>query len=58
MMYFMDRTFCVSEDCKNECGRQLTKELEEQALKSGMLVAFSYFCGKPDTEKDVLNDQP
>lgn len=53
MICFKDRTFCCSKDCKNECGRQWTKELQEEANKwakdsgfeDGAPIAFSYFCG-------------
>jgi hypothetical protein len=55
-MCFMDRTFCMSKDCKGDCGRQWTQELQEQAekwwnpeglpeLRDQAPVAFGYFCG-------------
>ena len=44
MICYRDRTFCVSEGCKNECGRQLTKEDREKANKMGLPIAQSRFC--------------
>ena len=53
MFCFADRTFCCSMDCKNECGRQWTDELQKKAdkwakecgIEGGAPVAFSTFCG-------------
>ena len=51
MIIFKDRTFCASPDCKNECGRKMTKEEKEQLKKMNetMLVGVmqGYFCGEP-----------
>ncbi len=44
MICYRDMTFCISEDCKNECGRQLTKEDREKADKIGLPIAVSKFC--------------
>lgn len=55
-MGFLDKTFCASPNCKNECGRQLT---EEQKQDLAMLsdagywssqVSYSYFCGEPNDD--------
>lgn len=47
-MVFLDRTFCASEKCRNECGRQLTPELIERGKKwwgsDDFPVARSHFC--------------
>jgi hypothetical protein len=55
MMCYLDKTFCASPDCKNECGRQLTQEIRDGAEKwwggKDAPIAVSYFCGgEPDNE--------
>lgn len=49
MIGYMDRTFCISPDCKDECGRRLTKEIREAADKwwgdEGAPIAVGCFCG-------------
>ena len=49
MICYRDMTFCVSPDCTNECGRQLTDEIKEDANKwwgkEGAPIAMSCFCG-------------
>lgn len=51
MMCFRDRTYCNSKNCNNECGRQLTQEVWDSAEKSGLPVAYSYFCGEPERDE-------
>lgn len=52
MICFMDTTYCVSPHCKNDCGRQLTKEIENAAEKwwgkKGAPIAMGYFCGESE----------
>lgn len=54
MICYLDRTFCVSPDCK--CGRKLTPEIEAAAQVwwnegkpkeewTGAPIAMSCFCG-------------
>lgn len=58
MISFKDKTFCASPNCKNECGRKMTKqEIEEfermnaPGQYDGVLgVSYGYFCG------DIEND--
>jgi len=56
MMCYRDRTFCVSPNCKNECGRKLTQEIRDAAEKwwnpkdepdkrNQAPIAVSCFCG-------------
>jgi hypothetical protein len=53
MICYLDRTFCISPECINECGRKLTKEIEKAAEKwwkgfkaeGGPPIAMSCFCG-------------
>lgn len=49
----MDRTFCSSPECTNECGRKLTPELLERAREwwgdDHPPISMSNFCDKPLT---------
>lgn len=57
-MSFLDKTFCASPDCKNECGRKMSEE--EQQHRTNLvwknpescanLVSWGYFCGEPQPE--------
>lgn len=52
---FKDRTFCVSPNCTNECGRKLTHELEQEAWKwwggDDAPISVAYFCNNNTTDK-------
>ncbi len=55
MAGFKDKTFCVSPNCKNECGRAMTfeekeklKELAFRGFADSSLVSCAYFCGETD----------
>lgn len=52
MICYLDKTFCGSKNCKNECGRQLTKKDALAAEKwwggKHCPIAYSYFCGDDD----------
>lgn len=58
-MTFLDKTFCASPDCTNECGRKMT-DAERGALQiwAALMnpandpdiiapVCYAYFCGEP-----------
>lgn len=54
-MTFLDKTFCKSPECKNECGRKMTEkekeylqELAYRGLKVSILISQAYFCGEPE----------
>lgn len=55
-MTFLDKIFCASPKCKNECGRKMTKEekkyLKHLACKDEpwLVVSHAYFCGEPEAE--------
>lgn len=55
-MTYKDRTFCISPNCNNECGRQLTNEIAEEAEFLGMLISASYFCDNVDEFLQCLDD--
>lgn len=44
MYCYLDKTFCGSSNCKNECGRKLSDEDKIKANKLGMPIAYSCFC--------------
>jgi len=57
-MSFLDKTFCASPNCTNECGRKMTKEQRKRYLDSIIdnpdkitsWTSWGYFCGEPDKE--------
>lgn len=59
-MSYLDKTFCASPNCKNDCGRRMTSE-ERSVLNNlnGRYVSYGYFCGQDelmpaDTNKDLM----
>jgi hypothetical protein len=57
-MHYLDRTFCASPNCKNECGRKMTEE-QRNRRPENMPVSYAYFCDalgeKISTTKGDLN---
>ena len=53
---FRDKTYCASPNCKNECGRKMSSEIESilKADKYGR-TSYAYFCGEP-TSIDINSD--
>ena len=51
-MSYLDKTFCCSHNCKNDCGRKLTEEIRQGARASNNFLSLHPFCGKPLDEKD------
>ena len=51
---FRDKTYCASPNCKNECGRQMSKEIES-ILKADNYsrTSYAYFCGEPEYKCSV-----
>lgn len=58
-MTFLDKTFCASPGCKNECGRKMS-DIEEALLKKMTWaapekypwVSYAYFCKKLEYDHD------
>lgn len=56
-MSYLDKTFCASPNCKNECGRKLTPEQKQDLamLKDAgywsAIVSYAYFCGEPSVDE-------
>jgi hypothetical protein len=48
LICYKDRTFCISPNCTNECGRKLTPEIVEEARKwwggENAPIACASFC--------------
>lgn len=44
MICYLDRTFCVTKNCKNACGRKLTDEIRQGAIQAGLPVMVSLLC--------------
>ena len=53
-MPYLDKTFCASPNCKNDCGRRMTdEELDRLIYLNYDRVSYDYFCGFPiDVEID------
>ena len=52
-MSFMDKTFCRSPNCKNECGRKMTEEeRRELARRPYEWTSSAYFCDVPEESQD------
>ena len=45
MLCYKDKTFCVSPDCKNECGRKLTDKDRRGAEGLKLPLSVGHFCG-------------
>ena len=47
MICYMDRSFCISPNCENKCGRKLTDEVRDGARRKRLPICTGYFCDKP-----------
>jgi len=48
-MSYLDKTFCASPKCTNDCGRRMTDEQRERLTYSqAQYVSYGYFCGEDD----------
>jgi len=59
IMAFLDKTFCASPNCTNECGRKMTdeekyqlRELAYKGLEPSRWVSQAYFCGEPEEDSN------
>lgn len=57
-MIYLDRTFCVSPNCVNECERKLTPEIRAAANKwmKDAPIAVAYFCGPKEDKEFYTGD--
>lgn len=51
MITFKDKTYCMSPNCKNECGRKMTEKEKREAENQELLVAYAYFCDNHKEDK-------
>ena len=55
MICYKDMTFCISKNCKNKCGRKLTEEIKQNAIKwwgsKEAPISMAYFC---DEDGEVI----
>lgn len=50
-MSYLDKTFCASPNCTNDCGRRMTDEEHQRLIYlNNQYVSYGYFCGEPDDE--------
>jgi hypothetical protein len=55
-MTYLDKTFCASPHCTNECGRRMTDEEHHRLVYlNDDRVSYGYFCGEPEYE-DIWKD--
>ncbi len=49
MLSYKDRTFCISPDCENKCGRKLTDKIVKDAERwwggEDVPISVDFFCG-------------
>lgn len=54
MISYKDRTFCASPNCQDKCGRKLTEEIKQAAVKwwgsEGAPISVAHFCGDNPNE--------
>jgi hypothetical protein len=51
-MIFLDKKFCASEKCQNDCGRRMTdKEREQLYYTDCTLVVYEFYCENSKSEK-------
>ncbi len=57
-MTYLDRTFCVSKNCKNACGRKMTEQ-EKKVLATieWEQVSYANFCEKEENFLAVGQDE-
>lgn len=49
---YRDKTYCISQNCKNECGRKMSAEVRQLlARDKHRCTAYAYFCGEPDNKE-------
>lgn len=57
-MAYLDKIFCASPHCQNDCGHRMTDEERDRLIYLNQdMVSYSYFCGEPDTIKEEMGAQ-
>ncbi len=54
---YRDKTYCASPNCKNECGRKISPEIEV-LLKSDKYgrTSYAYFCEEPKIKENFTDE--
>jgi len=48
-MSYLDKTFCASPQCQNDCGRRMTdRERAALTYSEAQYVSYGYFCGEDE----------
>lgn len=47
----LDKTFCATPNCKNECGRRMAEDERALSVKLAIPISYAYFCGEPESIK-------
>ena len=47
-MSYRDKTYCASQNCKNECGRKMSDYERKESQREEIPVMWGYFCGEPE----------
>jgi hypothetical protein len=48
-MSYLDKTFCASPNCTNDCGHRMTDEEHQRLIYlNDECVYYAYFCGDPN----------
>lgn len=56
-MSYLDKTFCDSPQCKNDCGRRMTDEERSRlTYLNDKHVSYGYFCGEPELIATDINE--
>jgi len=51
---YLDKCYCASPNCKNECGRKMSPEIKEAIQKiPNAHYSMAYFCGE-EIEEDLI----
>ena len=54
-MSYLDKTFCASPRCNNDCGRRMTDAQREQlSYSEAQYVSYGYFCGEDEAPRMEL----
>lgn len=56
-MSYLDKTFCASPKCKNDCGRMMTDQQRKGLdYHNEKYVSYGYFCGEPQFAVSRVGD--
>lgn len=61
-MAFLDRTFCASPNCENDCGHKMTSEQKSKLdylneTRGPIFVSWSFLCGSPQDDIGCIDDR-